>query len=135
MAEIKIYNPDNLYSPKPTYKQIALVKASEFAFIAGQVSVDAAGNVTGANDFLAQCRQVYANIEAALQALECTWRNVVQFTTFVTRSDDLPTLSKYRAEVFPRMFSDGGFPPNTLLVVNRLAHPDYLLEVQTIAAR
>ncbi|MGB6447592.1 MAG: RidA family protein [Xanthobacteraceae bacterium] len=135
MAEIKIYNPDNLYSPKPTYKQIALVKASEFAFIAGQVSVDATGNVTGANDFLAQCRQVYSNIQAALHALECTWRNVVQFTTFVTRAEDLPALSRYRAEEFPRMFPDGAYPPNTLLVIDRLAHPDYLLEVQTIAAR
>jgi hypothetical protein len=32
------------------------------------------------------------------------------------------------------MFSGGGFPPNTLLVIERLAHESYLLEIQTVAA-
>lgn len=135
MADIKIYNPSNLYVPKPTYKQVALVKASEYAFIAGQVSIDSAGNVTSKSDFAGQCRQVYANIAAVLEDLSCTWRNVVQFTTFVTRAEDLATLATYRSEAFPKMFPDGGYPPNTLLVIDRLAHPDYLLEIQTIAAR
>jgi hypothetical protein len=40
----------------------------------------------------------------------------------------------YRHRAFPAMFPGGAYPPNTLLVVQRLAHESYLLEVQTVAA-
>src|SRR5215831_6831136 len=113
MPDIKIFNPVELRKPRSPYMQVARVKTSEFAFIAGQVSVDASGTLIGHGDFEAQCAQVFANIHAALRSVGAEWRNVVEF---------------------PTMFSGGGFPPNTLLVIERLAHESYLLEIQTIAA-
>jgi enamine deaminase RidA (YjgF/YER057c/UK114 family) len=41
---------------------------------------------------------------------------------------------KFRLREFPRMFSDGKYPPNTLLRVDRLVKETFLVEVQTIAA-
>jgi enamine deaminase RidA (YjgF/YER057c/UK114 family) len=133
MANIKIFNPAGLAKPAGTYSQIAQAKSNEIVFIAGQVPTDASGNIVGKGDFEAQCAQTYANIHTALRAVGAEWANVVQFTTFLVRQEDAPVLRAYRGREFPKMFP-GGSPPNTLLIITRLADPDYLLEVQTIAA-
>lgn len=133
MAEIKIFNPDGLAKPAGTYTHIARAKTQEVVFIAGQVPTNAAGAVVGKGDFEAQCAQVYANIHTALRAVGADWRNVVQFTSFLVRPQDAAAFRAYRGREFPKMFP-GGAPPNTLLIISRLADEDYLLEVQTVAA-
>jgi len=134
MAEIKIFNPDGLAKPAGTYSHIARAKTQEVAFIAGQVSANASGATVGKGDFEAQCMQVYANIHSALRALGADWRNVVQFTSFLVRPQDAAAFRAYRGREFPKMFPGGAYPPNTLLIISRLADENYLLEVQTIAA-
>jgi hypothetical protein len=42
---------------------------------------------------------------------------------------------QYRARAFPSMFPAGAYPPNTLLIVDRLVQEALLIEVQTVAAR
>ncbi|HUL93521.1 MAG TPA: RidA family protein [Burkholderiales bacterium] len=134
-ADIKMFNPDTLGQPAGQYSHIARVRgAGELVFIAGQIAVDKAGNAVGADDFDAQCRQVYANIEAALKSAGAGWRNVVQFTTYLVHSQDISKLRAFRQREFPRYFPDGAYPPNTLLVVDRLASESYLLEIQAVAA-
>jgi enamine deaminase RidA (YjgF/YER057c/UK114 family) len=133
MLEIRMNNPKTLHAPVGPYSQVASVKGSQLVFIAGQTSVDVDGNLVGKGDFWVQCEQVYANVEAALKGGGATWANVVHFTNYLINPDDLPTLSKYRATFFPKVFSHG-YPPNTLLYVHRLLKEEYLLEVQAIAA-
>jgi 2-iminobutanoate/2-iminopropanoate deaminase len=133
MADIKIFNPAGLAKPPATYSHIAQAKTQQVVFIAGQVPTDAAGNVVGKGDIEAQAAQVYANIHTALRAVGADWANVVQFTSFLTRAEDSGAFRTWRNREFPKMFP-GGSPPNTLLIISRLADPDYLLEVQTIAA-
>jgi 2-iminobutanoate/2-iminopropanoate deaminase len=133
MADIKIFNPAGLAKPPATYSHIAQAKTQQVVFIAGQVPTDAAGNVVGKGDIEAQAAQVYANIHTALRAVGADWANVVQFTSFLTRAEDSAAFRAWRNREFPKMFP-GGSPPNTLLIISRLADPDYLLEVQTIAA-
>ncbi len=133
MADIKIFNPAGLAKPPATYSHIAQAKTQQVVFIAGQVPTDAAGNVVGKGDIEAQSAQVYANIRTALRAVGADWSNVVQFTSFLTRAGDSAAFRAWRNREFPKMFP-GGSPPNTLLIISRLADPDYLLEVQTIAA-
>lgn len=67
-ASINIYNPDALGAPLGQYTHVTRVRASEFLFIAGMLSSDRDGNVVGAGDFDAQCRQVFANLHAALES-------------------------------------------------------------------
>jgi enamine deaminase RidA (YjgF/YER057c/UK114 family) len=134
MVEIKAFNPDALGVPKSLFSRMMKVKASEFLFIAGQGPADKDGNVIGAGDFEAQCRQVFGNIEAALRAGGAGWGNVVQFTTFLRDSDDIAKLGQYRAKYFPAMFPNGVYPPNTLVLAQRFSHEAYRLEVQTVAA-
>jgi enamine deaminase RidA (YjgF/YER057c/UK114 family) len=132
MPEIKIFNPDTLGKPLGQYSQITRVKASEFVFIAGQVGVDRAGKV--GEDFDAQCGLVYANIETALKSVGGGWGNVVEFTTYLVHSQDIPKFMTYRKREFPKFFPNGAYPPNTLLMVDRLVQEPFLVEVQTVAA-
>jgi enamine deaminase RidA (YjgF/YER057c/UK114 family) len=134
MAQIKIFNPSTMNVPRSPYFQIAQAKADQFVFIAGQVALDETGALRGEGDFEAQCQQVFANIRAALEAVGAGWTNVLEFTSYLVRPEDVPSFTAYRNREYPRIFPDKVYPPNTLLVISRLANPAYLLEVQTIAA-
>jgi enamine deaminase RidA (YjgF/YER057c/UK114 family) len=134
MPDIKILNPDTLGKPLGQYSQITRVKASEFLFIAGQLATDKSGKVIGPDDFDAQCGQVFANIEAALTSQGASFANVVEFTTYLVHSQDIPKFMTWRLREFPRLFPSGAYPPNTLLIVDRLVQEPFLIEVQTVAA-
>ena len=134
MADIKILNPDALGKPLGQYSQMTRVKASEFLFIAGQLGVDKDGKFAADGGFDAQCVQTFANIEAALKSAGAGWGNVVQFTTYLVHSQDIPNFMKYRLREFPKMFSNGAYPPNTLLMIDRLVLEPALIEVQAVAA-
>ncbi len=133
-TDIRIYNPDALGAPLGQYSHVTRVRASEFLFIAGMLAADGAGNVVGERDFDAQCAQVFANIGAALTSAGAGWSNVVQFTTYMVHSQSIPEFMEYRLREFPAMFDHGKYPPNTLLLVDRLVQEPFLVEVQTIAA-
>lgn len=132
MVDIKMVNPEALGKPLGQYSQITRVKASELLFIAGQVGIDKAGNI-GA-DFDAQCKLAFANIEAALKSVGAGWANVVEFTTYLVHSQDIPKFMAFRLREFPQMFTSGNYPPNTLLMIDRLVQEALLIEVRTIAA-
>lgn len=133
-AHINIYNPEELGPPMGQYTHVTRVKASEFLFIAGMLSGDSAGNVIGADNFEKQTQQVFDNIEVALASAGASWNNVVQFTTYLVHSQDIPKFMDFRLRKFPSMFKNGIYPPNTLLMVDRLVKEPFLVEVQTIAA-
>ena len=134
MSNIKILNPDALGKPLGQYSHLTRVKASEFVFIAGQVGVDKDGKLTGSGDFDAQCLQTLANIEAALKSVGTDWGNIVQFTTYLVHSQDIAKFMAFRLREFPKMFANGAYPPNTLLMIDRLVQEALLVEVQAVAA-
>lgn len=134
MPDITIHNPDVLGKPLGQYSQITRVKASEFLFIAGQVATDQSGKLVGEGDFDAQCGQVFANIEAALKSQGASFANVVEFTTYLVHSQDIAKFMRFRLREFPRLFPSGAYPPNTLLIVDRLVQEPLLIEVSTVAA-
>ena len=126
MADIRIYNVEALGKPLGQYSHVTRVKAAETLYIAGMLAPG--------DGFDAQCSGVFAQIEKALQSAGAGWGNVVQFTTYLVHSQDIPKFMQWRLREFPRMFPDGKYPPNTLLVIDRLVQEQYLVEVQTIAS-
>jgi enamine deaminase RidA (YjgF/YER057c/UK114 family) len=126
MADIKIYNVDALGKPVGPYSHVARVKSAETLYIAGML---AAGE-----SFEAQCAAVYAQVEQALKSAGAGWGNVVQFTTYLVHSQDIAKFYRWREQHYPRMFPDGRYPPNTLLIIDRLVQEQFLIEVQTVAA-
>jgi enamine deaminase RidA (YjgF/YER057c/UK114 family) len=126
VAQIQIYNVESLGKPVGPYSHVARVKANETLYIAGML---AAGD-----SFDKQCGAVFAQIEQALKSAGAGWANVAQFTTFLVHSHDIAAFYRWREQNYPRMFPDGKYPPNTLLIIDRLVQEQFLIEVQTIAA-
>jgi enamine deaminase RidA (YjgF/YER057c/UK114 family) len=126
MAEIRIENVEALGKPVGPYSHMARVKgAAETLYIAGMVAPG--------EGFDAQCGAVYRQIETALKSAGAGWKNVVQLTTFLVHSQDVAKFYAWRQREYPKMFPDGKYPPNTLLIIDRLVQEQFLIEIQTIA--
>lgn len=104
-------------------------RAGNLVFVAGQVAQDVHGALVGKGDIEAQAIQVFENLKAVLASAGAALDDVVKLTTYTT---SVAYRSKI-AEVRARYFS-GYFPPNTFLVVASLATPEYLLEIEAVAA-
>ena len=127
MAEIKILNVEALGKPLGQYSHMTRVKgAQETLYIAGMLAPG--------DDFDAQCSGVFGQIETALKSAGAGWGNVVQFTTYLVHSQDIPKFMAWRLREFPKLFPNGKYPPNTLLIIDRLVGEQFLIEVQAIAA-
>jgi enamine deaminase RidA (YjgF/YER057c/UK114 family) len=129
---IRRINPPELGTP-PGYSQVVDVSAGRFIFIAGQTALDRDGNVVGKNDFAAQATQVFDNLTIALRASGCTAANLIKLTVFLT---DMDNLGRYR-EARDRFFASvapPAAPAVTLVEVSKLYGPDFLIEIEAIAA-
>lgn len=129
-----VVEPKGLGKPLGPYAHALRVRAGELLFIAGQVAVDRSGAVVGKNDFRAQTMQVFANLHAVLAEVGATFEHIVQFTTFLVRSQDIEAFFAVRQERYPQMFPSGAYPPNTLLIIDRLVKEEFLIEIEAIAA-
>ncbi|MGD9762393.1 MAG: RidA family protein [Candidatus Binatia bacterium] len=123
-------NPPGVAKPvKPYYSNCVQVTAGPLLFISGQVAIDAAGKTVGGNDMVAQGRQVFANLRAILQANGADLADVIKLTVFVTDMRAFGELTALRSELWP---SSG--PASTLVEVSKLANPEWLIEVEAVAA-
>lgn len=94
-------------------------------FISGQIPVDIDGAV--ADGFDAQCRQVWANIAAALRAAGLGVNDIVKVTTFLSDRRYADANSRIRREVL------GEHRPALTVVVAEIFDPAWLLEIEAIA--
>jgi enamine deaminase RidA (YjgF/YER057c/UK114 family) len=129
MANIDRYAAPGLFDP-PSYSQgVKVTGAQSLLFLAGQVAYDKDGNVAYRGDFRSQARECYKALKALVEAQGGTLQNIVKINTYVT---DI----RYRADLIPvreEFFGKKG-PASTLVAVPALAHPDYLIEIEAIAA-
>ncbi len=135
MSEVVKYNnPAGLANPLGAYSHVSRAKASELVFFAGQLAVNAAGELVGKGDFAAQTRQVFDNLGRALRAEGLDFADVVKFTTFLVHSQDVESFMAVRKELFAKLYPSGQYPPNTLLMIDRLVGEQFLIEVEAVAA-
>ena len=104
-------------------------KAGNLVFAAGQVAQDADGKLVGRGDIEAQTAQVFENLKAVLASAGSSLDQVVKLTTYTTNLAYRPKIAEVRARYFETYF-----PPNTFVVVGSLAMPDYLVEIEAVAA-
>src|SRR5688572_17277765 len=109
------------------YSHVVVAEGKRTIFIAGQLARDRHGNTVGKGDMRAQLRQVGENIKAALEAAGATLDDLVKTTTYVT------DIEEYFKHVDVRMEYFKALPTSTTVEVRRLAHPDFLVEVEAIA--
>jgi enamine deaminase RidA (YjgF/YER057c/UK114 family) len=131
-ATITRINPPELGTP-PGYSQVVEVTASRIIFIAGQTALDRDGSLIGKNDFAAQAEQVFRNLSFALQASGCTASNLVKLTVFLTDMDNLTSYRDARNQFFACVTPPAA-PAVTLVEVSKLYGPDFMIEIEAIAA-
>jgi enamine deaminase RidA (YjgF/YER057c/UK114 family) len=129
---IALINPPELGTP-PGYSQVVDVSAGRIIFIAGQTAVDRNGNVVGKDDFAAQATQVFRNLAIALKAAGCTAANLVKLTVYLTDMDNLSRYREARNNFFASVAPPAA-PAVTLVEVAKLYGPDFMIEIEAIAA-
>jgi enamine deaminase RidA (YjgF/YER057c/UK114 family) len=125
-------NPPELGTP-PGYSQIVEVRAAKMIFIAGQTALDRDGNVVGPGNFAAQAAQVFDNLTTALHAVGCTPANLVKLTVFLTDMGNLTAYREARNRFFAKVTPPAA-PAVTLVEVAKLYGPQFLIEIEAIAA-
>ena len=125
-------NPPELGTP-PGYSQIVDVRAGRIIFIAGQTALDRDGTLVGKDNFSAQADQVFRNLSAALQSVGCTAGNLVKLTVFLRDMGQLSTYREARNRFFGTVAPPAA-PAITLVEVSKLYGPDFLIEIEAIAA-
>ena len=128
-------NPEGACELKGLYSHLSFVPAGmNLMFVAGQLALAEDGEVVGPGDFRAQFAQVHKNLGDILIGMGVGWNDIVQFRTYLVRSQDIPTFMELRAELFPKLFTTSAFPPNTLLTVDRLVKEEFLFELEAVVA-
>jgi enamine deaminase RidA (YjgF/YER057c/UK114 family) len=131
-SDTRFINPDGL-APPPGYSNVVEVRGGRIVFIAGQTASDRDGNLVGGSDLEAQADQAFRNLGIALDAADLTARNLVKLTVFIR---DMGALAAYR-RARDRFFASVSPPPApaiTLVEVAKLFAPEFLIEIEAIAA-
>jgi 2-iminobutanoate/2-iminopropanoate deaminase len=115
--------------PVANYKMATRQEGGQLLYISGQVARDIDGNVVGKRDMRTQARQVFQNLRQVLQAAGGDFKDLMKITTYITNIEDFPALAEVRSAVF-----QGELPASTLIVVKSLFNPDFLIEVEGVAA-
>jgi enamine deaminase RidA (YjgF/YER057c/UK114 family) len=126
---LECINPADLPTPS-TYTHVVVATGSRWVFIAGQEPEDQEGSVVGHGDLAAQARQVFANLGRALAAAGARPEQVAKITIYVVahRPEYLPIIEQGRVALF-----GDHKPADTLVGVETLSQPGYLIEVDAIA--
>ena len=120
-------NPPGLSTPTG-YSHVVSARGGRTIYIAGQVALDAKGQLVGDGDLAAQTRQVFANLEVALKAAGATFDDVVKTNYYLRDAAQVQVIRDVRAKYFTK-----ALPASTLVEVSRLANPGFLIEIEVIA--
>ena len=129
--EIEHLNPDVVYEPPWKFTQAVKVRnAGTLLFLSGIVAFDQDGNIAR-GDIVKQAEVVYDNIRKIVESAGGTVDSIVKMNTYIgedwrVHKDEI---REARLSVFP-----DDPPASTLLQVAGFADPDYMIEIEAIAA-
>ena len=126
--DLRHHSPAGIRPPFGRYHHVVEVDgASRLLFMSGQLGIRPDGSIP--EDAAAQAEQVFANIDACLQAAGFARRQVVRLSVFLTEAD-------YRLDYMRIRDAWVADPPpaSTLVIVKALALPAFKVEVEAVAA-
>jgi reactive intermediate/imine deaminase len=122
----RIRLPEQL--PEPISHYTDGVIADGWLWISGMLAVDAAGNLIGGDDVVAQAERVLENVKAVLESAGAGFEDVVKVTVFLRRIRDRAAVNTVRQ----RFFGDSR-PASTLVEVSAFVVPGGLVEIDAVA--
>ncbi len=126
-------NPPDLPDWSSFFSQIVCVEqhGSKQVFVAGQVGVNAQKQLAGDGGFAAQTKQAFDNLGTALANVGGTWADVAMLTIYVVGYKESQAAEIGRA--ISTRFTANKLPACSLVGVQSLADPRFLIEVESIA--
>ena len=126
MTDVERLQPEGMSPNENRYTHV--IKVGPWVFIAGQTASNERGDVVGVGDATAQVEQVFKNLAKAAESVGGTLADIVKTTTYVVGEEHLDAVRAARAGRF------GAAPPtSTLVVVSRLARPEFIVEIEAVA--
>lgn len=129
---IRRINPGGLHET-PGYHHVTVVGAGRTAYLAGQCPLDAAGELVGPGDPVAQAAQVAANALLALEAVGAGPGDVVRSVIYVV-SEERGVLAAVWDALNSSALGEAFSTASTLLGVARLGFTGQLVELDLTAA-
>ena len=127
---IEFRNAKGVPMPISDYSQAAIVPAgARLVFVSGQVALNERGELVGEGDAVRQTEQILDNIRRILEDAGGGISSLVSLTWYFTNMDDRARILDVRKRAFA-----GHAPASTAVEVRRLAHPDWLVEIDCVAA-
>ena len=123
---VKHVQPGALHAT-PGYTHV--VVGGGLAFVSGQVALDRERRLVGRGEIEAQTEQAFENLKAALAEVGAGLGDVLRLNTYVTDARFIAAFRKVRDRVLSTPQ-----PASTLVVVAALADPEWLVEVEAVAA-
>ena len=121
--------PVDFYDPK-SYSHVVEVEGGRLLFVSGQVPVNAQRQLAS-RDFREQVERVYDNLETVLKSVGAGFHNVVKTTNYLTNISQAKVFREVRDARFAHLTTR---PASTTLVITALVEPEFLLEIEVIAA-
>ena len=123
-----VINPRDIAPPFSRYAHgILSPEGCRWLHVSGQVGVRPNGAMAMTPE--AQLEQAFANLLAVLAEAGMEREHLVKLNVFLTRRDDIGLYRTVRDRVL-----EGQETASTLLVVAALASPDFLVEIDAVAA-
>lgn len=101
---------------------------SRLLHIAGQVGVRKDGSIPG--DVAGQTEEIMKNLQAILAEANMGLEDIVKINAYLLKPEDIFTYAGIRNKYFA-----GSPPATTAIVVSALAVPEWLVEVDAVAAK
>ena len=127
----ELLNPAGLEQPIG-YAHVARITSGTQVHIAGQAPFDASGAVVGKGDFVAQFRQVMANLKLAVEGAGGRPDQIAVLTMYVTSVQSFLDNRKAVGAAYTAVFGKH-FPAITLVEVTGLYHRDCMVEISGLA--
>lgn len=124
------HNPDGLHRHPAFSQAVEVASDSRLVFIGGQNGTDPSGEVVGPT-VAEQTAQAFANVQTAVEAVGGTLADIAKWTILVTDGDEIGA----GFAAFQDFWDPSVAPPAiTVQVVSGLASPDFLVEIEAVAA-
>jgi enamine deaminase RidA (YjgF/YER057c/UK114 family) len=125
-------NPDDMYDAvRYGFSHAIAHDGARTIECSGQVAWDDDGALVGAGDLAAQTAQVFRNLRKVLAHAGASPADVVRMRMYVV--DHTPDKLQIIAPAVTSFFGDAAPPANTLIGVQALALPEFLIEVEATA--
>ena len=105
-----------------------ITEGGKIVWVAGQTATRDNDNRDISNNFEAQTKQVFSQIDQVLKRAGGSLANVVQMTVFIKESRYGDRFVDMRKE----MFQNGNYPGSALITVTNFARPGIEIEIQAI---